>query len=253
MTHLASIYRYPVKGLSPEPLEHVVLDEGEPVPGDRAYAIENGPGGFDPTAPQYLPKTKFLMLMRDERLAALETRLDEPSQILTVSRGGRQVARGHLGSRVGRQMIEQFLSAYMADALRGAPRIVHAPGHSFSDVPARVVSLINLESLRDIERVAGRPVDPLRFRANLYVDGLPAWGEFDWTNQEISVGKVKLYVLDRIERCAAINVEPGTGARDMNLPRTLMDGFGHVDCGIYLKVTSGGEIAAGDPVTGPGG
>src|SRR4051812_15645567 len=71
-----SIYRYPVKGLSPEPLARAFLGVGATVPGDRFYAIENGPSGFDPAAPRYQPKQRYLMLMRNERLAALRTHFD---------------------------------------------------------------------------------------------------------------------------------------------------------------------------------
>ena len=41
---VAALYRYPVKGMSPEPLENVGLTAGEFFPADRKYAIENGPG-----------------------------------------------------------------------------------------------------------------------------------------------------------------------------------------------------------------
>ena len=49
---IQAIYRYPVKGLSPQPLGRVALKPGETLPADRLYAIENGPSGFDPAAPQ---------------------------------------------------------------------------------------------------------------------------------------------------------------------------------------------------------
>ena len=122
--HITALYRYPVKGLSAEALGETVLSPGETVPCDRIYAIENGPGRFDPEHPRHLPKVNFLMLMRNERLATLETRFDEASHVLTILRQGKQVARGALRERLGRQMVEQFLGAYMKDALRGPPRIV---------------------------------------------------------------------------------------------------------------------------------
>lgn len=249
---IASIWRYPVKGLTPEQLAGVRLAPGETLPFDRAFAIENGAGAFDENAPRYLPKTAFLMLQRDERLATLRTQFAPESGMLTVLRNGRQVARGNLNERIGRQMIEQFLAAFMADALRGPPRIVHAGGHSFSDVPAKVVSIVSLASLRDLERVAGRALDPLRFRANIYVEGLPAWAEFGWLDRTIGLGgEVRLQVLDRIRRCAATNVDPATGARDGNIPRTLTEAFGHADFGIYAKVLAGGGIATGTAVVPP--
>lgn len=245
---LAALYRYPVKGLTPEPLGSVSLAAGGTIPFDRAYAIENGPGRFDPDAPRHLPKITFLMLMRDERLATLEARFEEASETLTILRAGKQVARGQLTTKIGRQMIEQFLAAYMKDSLRGAPRIVSAPGHSFSDVAAKCVHIVNLASVRDLERLAGRPLSPLRFRPNLVVDGLPAWSELSLVEREIEVGSVRLAVFKRTERCAATNVDPSSGARDMAIPAVLQRSLGHDDFGIYARVVVGGEIRIGDPV-----
>ena len=152
---ICGLYRYPVKGLSPEALQQMELQPGGTAPFDRAYAIENGPGRFDPENPQHLPKINFLMLMRDERLATLTTRFDDATHTLTILRHGKQVARGQLSTALGRNMIEQFLGAYMKEELRGAPRIVFAEGHSFSDVSAKCLHIVNLASLRELERAAG--------------------------------------------------------------------------------------------------
>ncbi|HKD56137.1 MAG TPA: MOSC N-terminal beta barrel domain-containing protein, partial [Hyphomicrobiaceae bacterium] len=111
--HLANLYRYPVKGLTPEPLERAILVAGETLPCDRAWAIENGPGRFDPSQPRHLPKINFLMLMRDERLATLRSNFDDATETLTILRDGKQVARGKLTTPLGRQLIEQFIAAYM--------------------------------------------------------------------------------------------------------------------------------------------
>src|SRR5882672_10813452 len=103
-----AIYRYPVKGLSPQRLARVSLSAGATLPADRLYAIENGPSGFDPAAPVYFPKHRFLMLMRNERLAALRTDYDEASHTLTIGHEGREAARGDLRSKEGRLAIEAF-------------------------------------------------------------------------------------------------------------------------------------------------
>jgi uncharacterized protein YcbX len=249
--HVASLYRYPVKGFSPEPLQTVELNGGETLPFDRAYAIENGPGRFDPTAPRHLPKITFLMLMRDERLATLRSAFDDATEILTISRDGKQVARGQLTTLLGRQLIEQFVGAYMKAELRGAPKIVSAPGHSFSDMAAKCIHIVNLASVREVERVVGRTLDPLRFRANLYLDGGEPWSEFSWIDRDIGIGPARLAVFARTKRCEATNVDPATGARDMAIPAHLMRTWGHQDFGIYAKVISGGAIALGAPVTAP--
>jgi uncharacterized protein YcbX len=249
--HVAALYRYPVKGLTPEPMRGVVLRAGETIPFDRAWAIENGPGRFDPTAPRHLPKSNFLMLMRNERLATLRGAFDDATQTLTILRDGKQVARGQLTTPLGRQLIEQFIAAYMKSELRGAPKIVHAEGHSFSDVAAKCVHIVNLASVRELERALGRPVDPLRFRANLYLEGLQPWAEFGWTDKEVAVGPARLAVFARTQRCEATNVDPASGARDMAVPASLQRTWGHQDFGIYAKVAMGGEVSVGAPVSAP--
>src|SRR5262245_7662254 len=244
-----SIYRYPVKGLSPEPLERTQLAVRETVPGDRLYAIENGPSGFDPAAPRHQPKVRYLMLMRNERLATLRTHFDHASHTLGIAFDGREAARGDLRTPDGRATIESFFAGYCADELRGPPKVLHAPGHSFSDVARKVVSIINLASVSELESAVGAPVDPLRFRGNVYVDGWTAWREFDLLGHEIAIGaNARLKIIKRIVRCAATNVDPSTGVRDLSIPDTLMRGFGHADCGVYGEVVGAGEIQVGDEV-----
>ncbi len=242
------LYRYPVKGLSPEAMTRLPLTAGKTAPFDRAYAIENGPGRFDPEQPAHLPKINFLMLMRNERLATLQTKFDDDTETLTVFRAGKQVARGDLKTPLGRKMIEQFFAAYMETELRGAPRIVSAPGHSFSDVAAKCLHIVSLASLRELERVVGRPVDPLRFRPNVVIDGYAPWGEFEWKDKPLKIGSVRLEYIKRTERCAATDVDPATGKRDMAIPLALKRAFGHTDFGVYARVIDDGAIALGDPV-----
>jgi uncharacterized protein YcbX len=245
---IKKIFRYPVKGLSAEPLERTVLSAGQTVPGDRLYAIENGPSGFDSAAPAYFPKQRFLMLMRNERLARLDTRFDDATHALEVREGGGTV-RGDLTTAEGCQAIEAFFATFCADELRGPPKVLHAPGHSFSDVSRKVVSIINLASVAAVETLVGAPVDPLRFRANIYAEGWPPWHEFDLVGRTLAVGAdARVRVIKRIERCAATNVEPGTGIRDLTIPHSLLRACGHTDCGIYAEVIAGGTIAPGDPI-----
>ena len=246
---VSSIYRYPVKGLSPERLDRVHLTPDATLPADRKYAIENGPGRFDPAAPRHLPKISFLMLMRDERLATLRTRFDDATETLTVERDGKQVARGKLDTPIGRQMIEQFFAAYMKSELRGAPKVVAADGHSFSDVAAKCVHIVNLASVRDFERAVGQPVDPLRFRANIYIDGCAPWDEFSWLDKTLTIGGATMTVFKRTQRCEATNVDPVTAKRDMASPAVLTRTYGHWDFGVYAMVASGGAVATGDAVT----
>jgi uncharacterized protein YcbX len=245
---IAGLYRYPVKGLSPEALTRVALRVGQTFPADRRYAIENGPSGFDPKAPEWLPKSYFLMLMRNERLAGLQTHFEDLTHVLTIRERGKVIARGDLETAEGRAAIEQFFTANFASDLKGPPKVLSGENHSFSDVARKVVSIINLGSVAAIEGIVGRPVHPLRFRANLYVSGWPAWHEFDLLDRTLAIGDVRLKIVKRIVRCAAVNVDPENATRDLELPQTLMRRLGHADCGVYAEVIAGGTIAVGDAI-----
>jgi uncharacterized protein YcbX len=245
---IASLQRYPVKGLSPEPLESASLTKGGYFPGDRLFAVENGPAGFDPEDPQHQPKIKFLMLMKNEGLARLKTRYLDSITTLFIEENGREVARGDLSTKEGRLAIEAFFRRFIPRELRGPPKVLSAPeGFRFTDSRRGYVSLINLASVRELADVVGAPVDPLRFRGNIHVEGLKAWEEFDLVGKVLATPSgVRLKVTKRIERCAATNVDPATGIRDLQIPKSLMQAYGHFDCGIYAEVLSGGSLGRGD-------
>ena len=245
---LQRLCRYPVKGLSPDDLESVDLVAGEGLPDDRRFALAHGAERYERGVSGWRAKRHFLNLMSNERLAALESRYDPTSGILTLHRNGRRVAQGNLTQQIGRDLIDQFFAAFMADETVRSPRLVDSPGVMFSDTEQKLVSIISLDSVRDLERVTRRPVDPIRFRGNLMIEGARPWQEFDWIGREIAVGAATLAVVEPIGRCAATNVDPETGERNLNIPKTLMSGFGHRDCGVYARVVSGGTVARGDAV-----
>ncbi len=245
---ITGLYRYPVKGLTPEALQAVSLSPGQTLPSDRRYAIENGPSGFDPKAPAWLQKIHFLMLQRDEWLAALQAHFDDATNVLTLRENGALAAEGNLETVEGRAAIERFFADRHAARIKGPPKVLSCPGHSFSDVARKVVSIINLGSLAAIEAMVGSPVHPLRFRANVYVRGWPAWHEAGLLGETLAIGATRLKVVKRITRCPAVNVDPDLAVRDMEIPNTLMRRLGHNECGIYAEVIEGGEIAVGDRV-----
>jgi uncharacterized protein len=246
---IASIYRYPVKGLSGEPLERTELAAHQGLRGDRQFALARAGTRFENDEIHWQPKNSFLMLMRDERLAALATSYRDADGTLTICRDGRKVVQAKLNTPIGRGVVEEFFSAYLREQISGRPRMVTAPQQKMlSDHSEPLVSLVNLASVRDLERVVGDTIDPLRFRANLYVDGVPPWSELQWPGTEITIGDARLVVTETIECCAAANVRPGRGIRDMNIPKALQRGFGHVDCGVYARVIAPGTIAVGDSI-----
>ena len=245
---IASLYRYPVKGLSPEPLDRATLTEGGYFPGDRLFAIENGPSGFNETVPRHLPKVAYLMLMRNEALARLRTRFDDATHRLTVEENGTTALDADLSTTEGRAALAAFMQGFVPDALRGPPRVLAAPpGYRFTDSRTGYVSLINRASVAATEDLVGAPVDPLRFRGNLYLDGLEPFAELDMVGRVLEAEDgLRLKITSRTVRCAATNVDPQTGLRDFAIPKALMNGLGHADCGVYAEVLAGGRLRAGE-------
>lgn len=248
MASIAQIYRYPVKGLSAEPLTAVAVEAGKGLPLDRSFALARPGAPFDPRQPVWLRKRHFLQLMTDEHLATLDVAYDDARGLLRIAGAGDDLLQADIRTTAGRDAIEAFFAAFMGDGLRGRPRLVSAADHSFTDNPSKSISLINLASVQEIEQAVGRPVDHRRFRANLYVRDLPAWAEFDWVGHEVALGTVRLRVTERIDRCAATNVDPTTGERDLDIPPTLRRTYGHIDCGVLLQVVEGGQIALGQTI-----
>ncbi|ALK08120.1 MOSC domain-containing protein [Blastochloris viridis] len=245
---VAAMYRYPVKGLSPQATRHADLASGGFFPGDRLYAVENGSSGFDEAAPAHLPKAQFLSLMQCPALALIASRYNEPDRTLTLRRNGEAV-HGDLATPAGRELIADFLARHLpAGDLRGPLRLLAAPdGFRFTDSRRGFVSVVNLASVAALEDWVSGPVDPLRLRANLYVEGWPAFAELDLVGRTLAFASgARLKVIKRIQRCTGADVDPRTGRRDLHIPRTLMVQLDHADCGIYCEVLTSGRIDEGE-------
>ena len=243
------ILRFPLKGLSADYLSKAALTAGEGIPHDRRFALARASSTVDPENPEWQPKTNFLMLQRNATLATLETRYDEDAETLAVLRNDAVVAEGAINTPEGRSQIENFFYDHLKDEINDPPHLVEMPkGHMFSDHKKTVLSLINMATVRELEKNTGTAIDPIRFRGNIHIDGAEPWAEFDWIDQGISIGSARFKATERIDRCVAANVNPGSGDRSVNVLKVLQKNFGHVDMGIYLEVTEDGEIATGDEV-----
>jgi uncharacterized protein len=259
-TTITAIWRYPVKGLSAEKMDRVALMPGECLPHDRRFAIALGSTRFDPRRPEWLSKIHFIMLMRDEKLAQLQTRFDAESGVLTIAENDRVLVRGQLTEPEGCRLVGEFFLDFLGNAVNGPLRVVEAPGHAFADARRRpnattdkYVSLINRASIAALETAMGVAVDPIRFRANVCFDGVSAWSEHDWIGSEITLGTAQLRVLSPITRCAATQVNPVTAKRDLDIVGGLERAFGHINMGVYAEVSAGGEVAIGDALLAPQG
>lgn len=246
---IEAIFRHPIKGFTPERVEAAVaLAPGEGFPHDRVWAVENGPSGYDPEAPAWISKQKFCVLAAIPQVAAVRTRYDEQTGRLRAEAPGQAPYEGDFTAAADREAFAGWLGPLLGDEARGPLAVVAAPPHHrFTDNPQGQVSIVNLASVRDLGRRMGVEIDPLRFRANLYVEGWEAWAEEDWAGRSLSLGGAEARVFKPIVRCLATHVDPATGVRDLEITRALFENYGGMNLGLYVHVTKAGDVATGDP------
>jgi hypothetical protein len=242
------LYRYPVKGLTAEALEWADVEAGGCIPWDRAFALAQGDSGFDPAEPRWLQKANFMCLMKNARIAALFSFFNPRTGMLAIRAPDGDAVVENALTNAGRERIGAFLVEYLGEEARGAPRFHYIEGHSFCDQRGKVVSLINLASLRDYEAKVGARRHRRRFRANVWFSGTPAWSERDWVGQQIQLGGAVLRVTKGTTRCPATEVNPETAVRDANPVEELRGLYGHVELGVHAEVVEGGRFAVGDAI-----
>ena len=242
--------RFPVKGMSAEPLKHMDLTSGDGVPGDRLFGFARHDSGFDPDNPRPLPKIRFVVLVKEAALAGLKTDFDHRTGILEIA-APEGSYRFETHTDAGRTDAAQTLHRLLELTDPAPPVFVSSAPHRFTDVSVaspqmmNAISVLNLSSVRALADRLGVEIDPARFRANVEIDGLPGFTELDAVGEVLSFGDVGLRILARTRRCAATEVNPVTAERDLKLPYLLRRELGHTDMGVYAEVISGGRLSVG--------
>ena len=244
---LAEIYRHPVKSLGEEALDEVRLEPGRPLPWDRAWAVGHSGTRWQPERPEWAISGNFVNQTHVPRLAQIATSFDEATRRLTLSHPDRPELTVVPGTAEGDAVLTDWVAPLTEGSPRSGPfRICQAPGVAFTDFEDTHVSIGSVASRRALEELAGQPLEPIRFRMNLWLDGLAPWEDLDLVGREIEVGDTRLKVISRDARCNATAANPATGQRDVPVPALLRKTFGHMDFGVYAQVVAGGTARRGD-------
>lgn len=245
---LAEIHRHPIKSHGRESLASVLLSEGASLPWDRRWAVAHEAARLDRNTPAWVPCANFSRGAKAPSLMAINSVLDEAEAAITLSHPERPDFRFHPDQEgeVG-GFIDWVLP--ISPANRALPAgIFTVPGRGMTDTDYPSVSLINLASNADLSRTMGVALSPMRWRGNLWLEGLAAWAEFDLIGKRLRVGEAVLEVVEPITRCKATSANPATGRLDADTLAGLAEGPGHQEFGVYARVVETGRIAAGDPV-----
>lgn len=233
MVTVASLYRYPIKGLPGEALPSVALTDGEGFPGDRRRAIETG-------SLPVQPEGKWTACQAFQRMTI------RPELTCYAVRSVGDVVRVTAPSGTSATILpETDQVAAFSEEMDGQTQLARAGGgRGYWDHPDAAVSIINLSTVEAIGKALGREIEPLRFRGNLFVRAEP-WEEFSWLGKTLRFGDVDLQVIRPIDRCKGTSANVQTGQLDVNMPAALNQFFGHIYCGVYAVVRQGGDLTLG--------
>lgn len=250
---LTEIYRYPVKGFAPEPLEHIAITADQPIPGDRQFALAHAATKFDAENPAWVKRNNFVVVALSPLLAGIETRYDPNTHHLDVRDEAGVWHAFDLDSPAETQSLCTLIEAYTGAAQPGPFQLATLPesdpiGH-LADRDVMGLSIANHATHAAVSTSAGMDLSNRRWRANLWIDGAEAWEEFNWVGKTLTIGDTQFEVLERITRCAATSASPETGTRDINMVRHLDTIFDHQDFGILVRPITSGALSVGADIT----
>ena len=243
---VTDIWRHPVKSHGREQLAEVHLAVGRTIPWDRTWAVTHEATRPVGDSKKWMPPSSFSTCRSSPSLAVINVVLDEDIGRLTLTHPDLGEVSVDLDDPDdGRRFIDWVRP--LVPENRAQPAAVYrADSQNLTDIETPLISINSHASLAAVSARAGEPVSPLRWRGNIWVDGVEPWREFDWIGKTIRIGSTELLVVDPIGRCQTTSANPETGQRDYDMPAFLEDGWGHQNFGVYAEVVSSGHVRIGD-------
>lgn len=245
---VAEIWRHPIKSHGRERVAQVTLARGQAMPWDRRWAVTHEMTAYDADSPGWAPCRNFSIGAKSPGLQAIGAVSDRMAGRLTLTHPDRpDLTLCPDDPEDAAAFIDWVRPISNADRAQPA-RLVRAEGVAMTDTDFPSLSLINLASHAAVEAQLGQTLSPLRWRGNILMQGLAPWAERGWIGKTVRLGHVEMEIVDHIERCMATTANPDTGSRDADTLGALNHGFGHQDCGVYARVTQGGQIHESDAI-----
>jgi uncharacterized protein YcbX len=220
---VSALYRYPVKAMAAEPLREAELGWFG-LPGDRRYAF---------VQTEHRGDFPWLTIRQVPDLTRYVVTTAEPPRVRTP--GGRELP-----------VTAPELRDELADAF-GGPVHLHRDKRGLFD--AFPVSVVSVQTVAALGRLAGAELDPRRFRPTIVIDA-PADGDFPeetLLGRTVTLGDAQIRVNVRDERCMVVNFDPDTAERN---PAVLRAAAAHRETcvAVYGSVVRPGVVRVGDPV-----
>ncbi len=241
---LTHIWRHPIKSHGVQALKTVALTAGKTMPWDRAWAVVHELSKVDGS--KWAPCGNFSIGSKNPSLIAIKATLHERDNTITLTHPDRPEVT--FNPDTDSNIFLDWVRPIMPPDRTGSARIVKAAERGMTDTDFPSISLLNLASNQAVGAALGADLSPLRWRGNLWFDGLKPWEEFDWVGERIRVGKAEFDIKERIVRCMATTANPATGKRDADTLGALQDNWGHKQFGVYGVVVKSGQVNLGDEI-----
>lgn len=239
---ITGLWRHPIKSHGREQLNSITLNAGQTMPRDRVWAVAHEHSQADGS--QWEPCANFSRVSKAPQLMAISSQLHSDGQ-LTLSHPARPNLTFDPETR--QDLFLDWVRPLMPENRAASARLIKVPGRGMTDSDFPSITLCNMASHRAVEDQLGHQLSPLRWRGNIWFDGLPAWQEFDWIGCQLRIGTAEFTVRERTDRCLATTANPETGERDIDTLAAL-DHWGHQDFSVRTECTKTGTVTCGDRI-----
>ena len=246
MIQVKDIFRHPLKSHGRESLKTVELTENKTMPWDRCWAVVHEASSADGS--EWVPCTNFSRGSKAPSLMAISSKFNEAEKSLTLTHPNR---RDFTFQPDDIKQLSGFLAwvkPLMPKERAQSTRIINVPERGSTDTDYPSISINNYASLRDLSKFMKSEISALRWRGNIWLDGLSPWEEHEWSGKRFKIGSVVFEGVEPIVRCMATTANPENGERDADTLDALNTGWNHQNFGIYATILKTGKISIEDEV-----
>jgi uncharacterized protein YcbX len=251
-----SLWRYPVKSMGGEMLTESFMGFSG-FYGDRCYAFKNS--GARKGFPYLNANVQQQMLLYRPKFRYPERAVKPPNLTEAVNIApGVNPANAEPNDLIldvvtpsgGTVAVDDpALIEMLCEGLRGENHLTLVRSdRALTD--CRPVSLISLQTVRQVEAELGLPVDKRRFRANVYLNLESGYGfaEDELVGRRLRIGShAVIMVLERDPRCKMISLDPDTGKHNPEVFRKVAQAHAAF-AGVYCAVLVEGILTKSDSI-----
>lgn len=249
---IRKIFYCPIKSISFIELDTIEISEKKGIINDRVIAFTRG---LTKESSKIFNNSKdrnlnfFLTLKNSPYLKKFNFFYDSKNNIISLFRNNNKLIEANIKNQEQIKRIEKYIENIDSKIKKPIYLIYNENFPFFDTTPDISISLININTIRDLELKINKNINYERFRGNILIDDLNPWEEFNLIDKKLKINNLKFKVESMIPRCSATNINPKNYSLDINLPNTLIKYYGHKNFGIYLSPLSSGFINKNDKIS----